>query len=70
MASKLLSISVRVEDTVRQMASSQSHGLSNLPYELYKVLRPLAGPHLLAALNGMLEAGELDLVQGVGSLHL
>jgi hypothetical protein len=41
-----------------------------LPYELYKVIRPLTGPHLLAALNGMLEAGELDLLQGIGLLHL
>jgi hypothetical protein len=47
-------------EAVRQAANGRSHGLDGLPYELYKVVLPQVGPPLLDALNGMLEAGELE----------
>jgi hypothetical protein len=42
-----------------QAASGSAPGLDGLFYELYKATLTLVGPHLLAALNAMLEAGEL-----------
>jgi hypothetical protein len=47
-------------EAVRQAANGRSPGLDGLPYELYKVVLPQVGPPLLDALNGMLEAGELE----------
>jgi exonuclease III len=52
---------------VASAASGKSPGLDGLSYEFYNSTLPLTGPPLLAALNSMLEAGQLSesLRQGV-----
>ncbi len=45
---------------VKQAAIGRSPGSVGLPYEFYKALLPLVSLPLLDALNGMLEADELE----------
>ena len=56
-----------LEAAVEAAASAKSPGLDGLSYELYKVIIPVIGKPLLAALNNMLAAGLLQpsLRQGV-----
>ncbi len=56
-----------LEATAEAAAMEKSLGLDGLSYELYKVMIPIIGKPLLAALNNMLAAGLLQpsLCQGV-----
>ena len=48
-----------LEEAVESAAAAKSPGLDGLSYELYKVMLPLVGPHLLSALNHMLATDSL-----------